>query len=54
MWDRAFGTLYSRSDCPTKSATVFNLGYTKEVAARYPRVARLSGGPAEGHPRRRI
>ncbi len=53
LWDRLFGTLYSRADRPTKSPTVFNLGYTEEVAQRYPWVARLSGGVAVGHPRRR-
>lgn len=53
LWDRLFGTLYSRSERPAKSPTVFNLGYTEEVAARYPWVARLSGGVATGHPRRR-
>lgn len=52
-WDRAFGTLYTRAERPAKSATVFNLGYTEEVAARYPWVARRSGGVAAGHPRRR-
>ena len=35
------------------SPTVFNLGYTPEVAERYPRVAELSGGVATGHPRQR-
>jgi sterol desaturase/sphingolipid hydroxylase (fatty acid hydroxylase superfamily) len=54
VWDRLFGTLYSRADRPAKSPTVFNLGYTEEVAQRYPWVARLSGGVAVGHPRRRM
>jgi hypothetical protein len=36
-----------------KSPTVFNLGYTPEVAEHYPWVARLSGGVATGHPRQR-
>jgi sterol desaturase/sphingolipid hydroxylase (fatty acid hydroxylase superfamily) len=53
FWDRAFGTFYDRRERPEKSATVFNLGYTPEVAQRYPWVARLSGGVAGGHPRRR-
>lgn len=53
LWDRLFGTLYTRSERPAKSATVFNLGYTNEVAARYPQVARLSGGVEARHPRRR-
>ena len=52
-WDRLFGTYYVRSDRPEKSATVFNLGYTEDVARRYPWVARRSGGVATGHPRRR-
>lgn len=51
--DRLFGTFYEREDRPAKSPTVFNLGYTEEVAARYPWVAQLSGGVAKGHPRRR-
>jgi sterol desaturase/sphingolipid hydroxylase (fatty acid hydroxylase superfamily) len=53
FWDRLFGTFYARPDRPQKSATVFNLGYTPEVAERYPHVARLSGGVATGHPRQR-
>lgn len=52
-WDRLFGTLYTRAERPAKSPTVFNLGYTADVAARYPKVAELSGGIATGHPRRR-
>ncbi|WP_448586751.1 sterol desaturase family protein [Thermaurantiacus sp.] len=51
--DRLFGTLYDRADRPEKSPTVFNLGYDAAIAERYPWVARLSGGAAEGHPRRR-
>lgn len=42
VWDRLFGTLYTRTQRPTKSATVFNLGYTDAVAARYPAVANRS------------
>lgn len=53
LWDRLFGTFYERAERPEKSATVFNLGYTTEVAARYPHVAQLSGGVATGHPRQR-
>ena len=41
-WDRLFGTLYTRPDRPAKSETVFNLGYTAEMAARYPAVANRS------------
>jgi sterol desaturase/sphingolipid hydroxylase (fatty acid hydroxylase superfamily) len=53
VWDRLFGTLYDRRTRPEKSATVFNLGYTEEMAILYPRVASLSGGVARGHPRDR-
>ncbi len=52
-WDRLFGTLYERVSERKKSPTVFNLGYTAEVAEQYPYVADLSGGVATGHPRRR-
>ncbi len=52
-WDRLFGTYYEREARPAKSETVFNLGYTPDAARRYPWVARLSGGVATGHPRRR-
>jgi sterol desaturase/sphingolipid hydroxylase (fatty acid hydroxylase superfamily) len=53
IWDRLFGTFYDRPERPTKSPTVFNLGYTPEVAEKYPHVAKLSGGVATGHPRQR-
>jgi sterol desaturase/sphingolipid hydroxylase (fatty acid hydroxylase superfamily) len=53
FWDKLFGTHYDRADRPQKSATVFNLGYTPEVATRWPKVADLSGGVVTGHPRRR-
>ena len=53
FWDRVLGTFYDRPERPKKSETVFNLGYTPEVAQRYPWVAELSGGVATGHPRRR-
>lgn len=53
LWDRLFGTFYERAERPDKSPTVFNLGYTAEVAERWPRVAELSGGVASGHPRQR-
>lgn len=52
-WDRLFATHYEKVGERKKSATVFNLGYTPEVAERYPHVAQLSGGVATGHPRRR-
>lgn len=51
--DRLLGTFYEREERPRKSPTVFNLGYTDEVAQVYPWVARLSGGVAKGHPRQR-
>ena len=51
--DRLFGTFYARAERPAKSPTVFNLGYTDEVAERYPYVRDLSGGIAQGHPRQR-
>ena len=53
FWDKLFGTHYDRTERPEKSATVFNLGYTPEMAERWPKVAELSGGVATGHPRRR-
>jgi sterol desaturase/sphingolipid hydroxylase (fatty acid hydroxylase superfamily) len=54
FWDRLFGTFYEREERPEKSETVFNLGYTAEVAKVYPWVAQMSGGVAEGHPRERL
>jgi sterol desaturase/sphingolipid hydroxylase (fatty acid hydroxylase superfamily) len=53
FWDKVFRTYYDRPERPKKSPTVFNLGYTTEVAERYPWVARLSGGVVTGHPRQR-
>jgi sterol desaturase/sphingolipid hydroxylase (fatty acid hydroxylase superfamily) len=53
FWDKVFATYYDRPERPAKSATVFNLGYTEEVAEVYPWVAELSGGVATGHPRQR-
>jgi sterol desaturase/sphingolipid hydroxylase (fatty acid hydroxylase superfamily) len=53
FWDRLFGTFYERQERARKSPTVFNLGYTPEVAELYPWVAELSGGVATGHPRHR-
>ena len=44
FWDRLFGTSYAKVSERKKSPTVFNLGYTPEVAARWPKVAELSGG----------
>lgn len=53
LWDRILGTFYEKKDRPGRSATVFNLGYTEDVAAKWPWVKDLSGGIASGHPRRR-
>lgn len=52
-WDRLFGTFYTRDMRQRRSPTVFNLGYTKEVAQRYPWVAERSGGEAPDRPTRR-
>lgn len=55
FWDRVLGTFYERPERPKKSPTVFNLGYTEEVAETYPWVRELSGGiVATGHPRKRV
>jgi sterol desaturase/sphingolipid hydroxylase (fatty acid hydroxylase superfamily) len=51
--DKWLGTFYEREDRKVKSPTVFNLGYTDEVAKTYPWVAQLSGGVVAGHPRQR-
>ncbi|APG61777.1 fatty acid hydroxylase [Sphingorhabdus lutea] len=53
FWDRVLGTYYERKDRKDRSPTVFNLGYTEEVAKDYPWVKEMSGGIASGHPRRR-
>ena len=53
LWDHIFRTYYVRKDRPKRSPTVFNLGYTEEVAQKYPWVKEMSGGIASGHPRRR-
>ena len=52
-WDHLLGTYYEKKDRPSRSKTVFNLGYDEEVARTYPWVKDLSGGIATGHPRRR-
>lgn len=54
FWDKLFGTFYERSDRKVKSPTVFNLGYTPEVAEQWPKVAELSGGVVTSHPRQRV
>ena len=43
-WDQLFATHYAKVGGRKKSPTVFNLGYTDEVATRYPKVRDLSGG----------
>jgi sterol desaturase/sphingolipid hydroxylase (fatty acid hydroxylase superfamily) len=53
FWDRLFGTFYERIEREKKSPTVFNLGYTPEIAEKYPWVSQLSGGVVTGHPRQR-
>lgn len=53
FWDKLFNTYYRRTDRPTKSATVHNLGYTKTQAKIYPWVAELSGDIGEEHPLKR-
>jgi sterol desaturase/sphingolipid hydroxylase (fatty acid hydroxylase superfamily) len=42
FWDRLFGTYPRDVDSVPRSATVFNLGYSKDVQQRYPWVARLT------------
>jgi len=53
LWDRVFGTYYEKLGERKKSPTVFNIGYTKEVAERYPYVADLSGGVTTDNPGQR-
>lgn len=48
-WDKLFGTFYGASREMPKSPTVFNLGYTEEVAGRYPWVARLDAAELAQH-----
>ncbi|HEX2580628.1 MAG TPA: sterol desaturase family protein [Dongiaceae bacterium] len=53
FWDRLFGTFYDRPANRPKSATVFNIGYTEEMARRYPWVSmHSSGSRGDGNPRR--
>jgi len=53
FWDHMLRTYYEKKDRPGRSPTVFNLGYTEQVALKYPWVKELSGGIASDHPRRR-
>jgi sterol desaturase/sphingolipid hydroxylase (fatty acid hydroxylase superfamily) len=48
--DRIFGTYYDDARGAPKSATVFNLGYDRAAAARYPHVAALTGAPPRDRP----
>ncbi len=53
LWDRIGGTHYVKASMVTKSPTVFNIGYTAEMAERYPWVAQLSNNTrGDGNPRR--
>ena len=53
VWDRFLGTFYESPRQVSKSATVFNLGYTEEEAKRFPWVAALSDGTrGDNNPRR--
>ena len=52
LWDRLLGTYYTKPRNVGRSATVFNLGYTAEMAEKYPWVQELSGGVRrDGSPR---
>lgn len=48
--DRLFGTWYDSARDLPRSMTVFNLGYDRTEAARYPHVARLTGAPPRDRP----
>jgi len=45
IWDRVFRTLYEEAKDIPRSSTVFNLGYTRAEAERYPWVTELSKSP---------
>ena len=53
FWDHVLGTFYERKDRPTRSETVFNLGYTELEAEKFPWVRDLSGGMGLDDPRER-
>lgn len=42
FWDKAFGTFYPDATARPRTATARNLGYTSEMAARYPWVKELT------------
>jgi len=48
--DRLLGTYYGKARERQRSPHVYNLGYDREEAARYPWVAELSGGPPRDGP----
>ena len=48
--DRAFGTYYAEARDRRRSLHAFNLGYDAAEAARFPWVARLTGGPPRDRP----
>lgn len=53
LWDRMLGTYYAKAKLVPKSATVFNIGYTEEMARKYPWVNALSNFTrGDGNPRR--
>lgn len=53
LWDRVLGTHYAKARLVPKSPTVFNLGYTEEMARKYPWVNELSNFTrGDGNPRR--
>jgi sterol desaturase/sphingolipid hydroxylase (fatty acid hydroxylase superfamily) len=52
LWDRLLNTHYAKAKDVDRSPTVFNIGYTAEMAAKYPWVQDLSGGVRrDGSPR---
>lgn len=42
LWDRVMDSYYEKGERPLRSPTVFNLGYTREEAERYPHVRDLA------------
>lgn len=53
FWDRVFCSYYAKANLVPKSPTVFNIGYTDEMAKLYPWVAELSHGTrGDSNPRR--
>jgi sterol desaturase/sphingolipid hydroxylase (fatty acid hydroxylase superfamily) len=48
--DRLFGTWYDAARDLPRSPTVFNLGYDRAEAVRYPHVAQLTGAPPRDRP----